>query len=214
MGLDWYFKNVLEAQIARNGETEIDKSGNYVRLSLSADELKQYIKELQNNNPQAGALLCATYEPLIRSLVFKRRISQSLEEQDAYQIAFKAFWELVSTYQGEDFEHLPGLIKKAVSDALSRAIYKNSRITSNEDLIIDGEDAQELAGEDNYAAKLSELALAQGMAHLSQRQRAILEKRYFESETQQQVASSLKCSDRWIRKQENAALDALGGILS
>lgn len=174
---------------------------------LSPDELEQFVLNYQKGDSHAAELLRQYFSPLIYRLTHRHSVYATLGE-DAENIAWILFYEFISKYQGADFIHLPGLVRRFM---IFRMMNHISRISNRFNLEMldqfDGEGTlSQIAGPDELEACLDGAMVAYLFADLPRKQRAVLKYALFHRYTQQQIAAKLNCSTRYVRKCKTLAL--------
>lgn len=119
--------------------------------------------------------------------------------------------EFISTYKGNNFRMLPGLIRRHLICKLMLCAEKNGKRWSteqttdlNDNFYVNIPDKK-----NELQKKLLSLALKQELEHLPSRQHNIIRRFYLEQESQANIAHSLNCTTRAVRLQQNAALKSI-----
>lgn len=205
MGLDWYYKENCSLQTANSDNENI--------ISLRNEELKDYILAAQAYDREAFNKLCSAFEPLLRKEVFRSGIRGKENLEDAYQQAYKYFLELILNYDGDDFEHLPGLIRLRIHSRLQRTLSSLAHINSNEQFFYDDTTTAEIEAPDALTPTLEELSLKQNLDKLPNKEATVIQERFLEDQTQEQVAKKMHISSRWVRKLEQKGLEKLNPLI-
>lgn len=108
--------------------------------SNSADLLCQLVHGAQEKNREAINELCKKFEPLIYKLTSSSYIRDSLGE-DAVNDAWVYFLEFIQAYDGDDFKHLPGLIKTSLKFRLMHQ--RDASVIKQLELTLSGNDNPE-----------------------------------------------------------------------
>ena len=119
--------------------------------------------------------------------------------------------EFITTYEGDNFRMLPGLIRRHLIFKLIRCAEQNNRRWSTEQTT-DLEDMLhiQLADEkDDLQREMLAYALKQLLEYLPKKQYHIIRRFYLEQESQKSIADSLNCPPRAVRLQISAALKSI-----
>lgn len=205
MSLDWYYKeNCNQKSVNSDGESS---------TALRNEELKACVLAAQAYDQKAFNRLCSAFEPILRKEVFRSGIHGKENLEDAYQQAYKYFLELILSYKGDDFEHLPGLIRLRIHSRLQRSLASLAHINDNEKFFYEDTESEEIAAPDALTPSLDELSLQQKLSMLSAKEATVLQERFLDDLTQEQVAKKMRISSRWVRKLEQKGIEKLNPLI-
>ena len=110
------------------------------KYTFTLTELRELVTSAQQGNRQAIDVLCTSFKPLIYKEAYRYEIREALGE-DSVNTAWLIFLELIKTYDGHDYGHLPGLLQYQVHYEL---LHKATRGKSVKDCYyLDAEDEGE-----------------------------------------------------------------------
>ena len=169
----------------------LDQNCCIKRSSNSADLLCQLVRGAQENDSKAIEELCNRYIPLIKKVAGNSYYRDHLGE-DAVNIAWVIFLEFIKKYKGNDFVHLPGLLKIHLQYKLLR-ICKHQEVYKLEVPLIADDDSQEdIADPRNYIYDFEIRRLIwEIFRRLSQKQRIILIMVFLEGRSLKEVSKVL-----------------------
>lgn len=177
---------------------------------LCPNELKKLVHQYQEGDYLAAECICQSFTPLVKRLAHRPYVYNSYGE-DAENMLWLWLLEFLKFYKGDNFKKLPGLIRKHLIFKLMRSAEYNSK-RWNAELITDFEDPKQVNRiEENDALQLEVLSLAlkQVLQLLPSRQKEIICRFYLNQETQGEIAKSMHCSTRAIRKFQSAGMKTL-----
>lgn len=177
---------------------------------LRNDKLKQMVLQAQAGMHEAKEKLLDAFKGLMDSCIKRIKIDKFMGLEEARSIAVDTFWRLIMNYTGNDFEHLPGLIKKTVLFALLRALKAFFRQCNNEEHF----EGNSIAEPDNAIENsINRIALHACISHLPKLEQQIISLRYYYDLTQKEIGFLLDISDRWVRIKERHALALMRLVL-
>lgn len=163
---------------------------------LTADKLEKLVNAAQNGSKEALQQLCLHFQPLIYKEAHRETVHRCLGE-DAENWAWEYFLQLVHSYQGQDYQHLPGYIQLKLHYQLIHLMQKQGRrwdhetAPANLDLL-----ASEKTEEEE---SLDKIALQQLLHRLQPQDLQLL--LFLEQEaSQSQIAHKLHCSTRTVQR--------------
>lgn len=174
---------------------------------LSPDELKAAVLDFQKGDSLAAELLRLQFSPLIYRLTHRHSV-RSVFGEDAENIAWLLFFEFLANYQGVNYIRLPGLVRRFMIFRLMNGIAHHSFRYNLELLDQFDRDSPlcQLASGDSLDASLDKALLEDLFEDLPKMQQEVLRQIYLQDKTQEQVAMSLQCSPRYVRKCKNLGL--------
>jgi len=180
---------------------------------LTANTLKAAVKAYQEGNSYAAERLRQAFAPLVYKLSHRHCVYSVLGE-DAENTVWMIFYDFLSKYKGNDFKHLPGLIRRFLIFRLLRTMQKEGKRWDIERCLDEGDTFLETAHQEDLQDVLNNLALAQEINLLPPTQTQVLKDVYFKKYTQEQVACSTNYSARHIRRYKRKALNTLRNKLA
>ena len=181
---------------------------------LSTKVLQQLVLDYKQGDTLAAERICQGFTPLVLRLAHRPYVYNSYGE-DAENMLWQWLLEFITTYEGDNFRMLPGLIRRHLIFKLIRCAEQNNRRWSTEQTT-DLEDMLhiQLADEkDDLQQEILACALKQLLEHLPKKQYHIIRRFYLEQESQKSIADSLHCTPRAVRLQISAALKSIREIL-
>ncbi|MBQ4104158.1 MAG: sigma-70 family RNA polymerase sigma factor [Clostridia bacterium] len=175
---------------------------------LTANTLKAAVKAYQEGNSYAAERLRQAFAPLVYKLSHRHCVYSVLGE-DAENTVWMIFYDFLSKYKGNDFKHLPGLIRRFLIFRLLRTMQKEGKRWDIERCLDEDDTFLETAHQEDLQDVLNNLALAQEINLLPPTQAQVLKDVYFKKSTQEQVACSTNYSARHIRRYKRKALNTL-----
>ena len=168
------------------------------------DELKTIVHNYQKGDSYAAELLRQQFSPLVYNLSHRHSMLTSFGE-DAENMAWLLFYEFLSSYQGNDFIHLPGLVKRFIIFRLMNTFEHNSIRFNLEQLDEFNHDSSlsQIASGETLDASVDKVIIEQILKGLPNQQQRVLEELYLHDKTQEQVATTLRCTTRYIRNCNN-----------
>lgn len=122
--------------------------------------------------------------------------------EDAENMAWLLFYEFLASYQGVNYIRLPGLVRRFMIFRLMNHITHSSLRFNREQLDQFDCDSSlcQIIGSDELADCLDRTMLADLFKDLPVRQQEVLRYIYLENQTQEQIAETMHCSTRYVRK--------------
>ena len=123
-------------------------------------------------------------------------------------MAWLLFYEFIASYQGNDFIHLPGLVKRFVIFRLMNTFEHNIIRFNLEQLDEFNHDSSltQIASNETLDDSVDKVIVEQILNGLPPQQHRVLEELYLQDKTQEQVANNLCCTTRYVRKCKLLAL--------
>ena len=149
--------------------------------------------------------LCEHFKPLVYKEAYRLTVYNALGE-DAVNTAWLIFLRFIHRYQGNAYNHLPGLIKYHLHYGLLRQVRKQGRSWDNE---VASEELMKMQTHEHLEQPLEILAIKQVLSTLPTKQFKILKMYYGQGKNNKQIAEQLSCSISTIKRQK---LDALNRI--
>ena len=175
---------------------------------LTANSLRAAVQAYQQGNPHAAERLRQAFAPLVYKLSRRHSVYSVLGE-DAENTVWMLFYDFIYKYDGDDFKHLPGLVRRFLIYRLLRAMVKEGKRWDIERCLDNEEDFSTPSYKMDLQDVLNNLALAQEMDLLPVEQAQLLKDVYYKGYTQEQLACSTNCSTRTIRRHQTKALSTL-----
>ena len=175
---------------------------------LTANTLKAAVKAYQEGNSYAAERLRQAFAPLVYKLSHRHCVYSVLGE-DAENTVWMLFYDFIYKYKGDDFKHLPGLIRNFLIQRLINTLKKEGKRWDIEQYLNDEEAFSTPSYKMDLQDVLNNLALAQEMDLLPVEQAQLLKDVYYKGYSQEQVACSTNCSTRTIRRHQVKVLSAL-----
>lgn len=145
-------------------------------------ELQEAVKRAQENDPQATLQLYQWFKPLILSTAYSYigsngESSVELFEEDAINILWIRFYEIIKAYKGDNYNALPGLIKASLEHHLVDMLRTRKYVDPNADY--DEEALNKILIDDSIEDIISDVNLSNAMKMLTAFQRTVIEYIYF-----------------------------------
>ena len=174
----------------------------------SVDDLGTIVQNYQQGDSLAAEQLRQKFYPLISKLSHRHSM-YSIFGEDAENMAWLLFYEFVYDYKGDDFKRLPGLIRRFLIFRLLRLMEQEGMRWDTEESL-ESEDSTEETAECELLQKLTDgIVINQVLPHLSQNELRVIEEYYYKNKTQKEVALTLKCDERSIRRYQKKAISCL-----
>ena len=174
----------------------------------SVDDLGTIVQNYQQGDSLAAEQLHQKFYPLISKLSHRHSM-YSIFGEDAENTVWMLFYDFIYKYDGDDFKHLPGLVRRFLIYRLLRALVKEGKRWDIERCLDDEEDFCTPSYKMDLQDVLNNLALAQEMDLLPVEQAQLLKDVYYKGYTQEQLACSTNCSTRTIRRHQTKTLSTL-----
>jgi RNA polymerase sigma factor (sigma-70 family) len=129
--------------------------------------------------------------------------------EDAENTLWMIFYDFLYKYAGDDYKHLPGLIRRHLVQRLINTLKREGKRWDVEHYLDEDTLSKKTYSKDDLQDVLNNLALAQELDLLPTEQSQLLKDIYYKGTTQKQVAYSTNCSTRSIRRHHAKALNAL-----
>ena len=172
--------------------------------------MKTLVANYQQGDTLAAERICQTFTSLVKSLTRRQYVYNSYGE-DAENMLWLWLLEFITTYEGDNFRMLPGLIRRHLICKLMRSAEQNSRRWNTEQTTDLSDVSYTNIPDKNDALQkeLLTLSINQELTLLPKKQQHILRRFYLEKESQNSIATSLHCTTRAVRLQQNAALQSI-----
>ena len=119
------------------------------------------------------------------------------------------FYDFLYHYTGNDYKHLPAFIRRHLVQRLINTLKKEGKRWDVEHYLDEDALSTKPYGKDDLQDVLNNLALAQEIDLVPIEQAQLLKDVYYKETTQKQVANTINCSTRSIRRHQAKALSAL-----
>ena len=174
--------------------------------NLSYEDLKNAFDGAKNNDSAAMNQLYYWFRPLICSIANKYSFYTVLKE-DAENIAWVCFYGFVKSYQGNDYYHIPGLIKKRLISRLTDAISSHKYYDPNS--LPSSESAEYLEASYCFDSIIENLFLKEALSKLTPFRQKLIYLIYFEELTYAKTAAILNIKERSVRYQHSLTIKQL-----
>lgn len=174
--------------------------------NLTYDDLKNAFEGAKNNDKAATNQLYYWFRPLISSIANRYSFYTVLQE-DAENIAWVSFYSFVKSYQGNDYCHIPGLIKKRLISRLTDAIGSHKYYDPN--ALPSSESAEYLEAAYSFDGIIENLFLKEALSRLTPFQQKLIYLIYFEELTYAKTAAILNIKERRVRYQHSQTIKQL-----
>ena len=175
---------------------------------LTSSALRATVQGYQQGNSHDAERLRQAFSPLVSKLSHRHCVYSVLGE-DAENTLWMIFYDFLYKYTGDDYKHLPGLIRRHLIQRLINTLKKEGKRWDVEHYLDEDALSNKPYGKDDLQDVLNNLALAQEMDLLPSEQAQLLKDVYYNETTQKQVAYSTNCSTRSIRRHQTKVLSAL-----
>ena len=160
---------------------------------LTTPQLQQLLLQAQKGRTAALASLCHYFLPLIKKEAHWGPVYGTLGE-DAENVAWEYLLQLLLSYQGKDFTHLPGYIKLKLHYHLLHLVRKQLHKQHQE------QDLELLPPRENKEAALVNSLELEQLLHKLSRQDKRLVQLLCQKHSQKEIAAQLHCSSRTIQR--------------
>ena len=176
---------------------------------ITAQQLKTLIKAAQAMDQKAIDALCAIFKPLVYKEARRLSVYNVLGE-DAINIAWVIFLEVVHKYDRNSFLMFPGYVRVKLHYGLIDALHQRGCLLDCAALDASEEFADTVADSKNHIdERLNDLSFSSVLSKLTEKQRAIVEAIDLEEMTVQECSRLHKCSVQNIYKVHLSALKKL-----
>lgn len=177
---------------------------------LTVEELTAFVPAAKEGDPHALEVLCESFAPLIYKISHRQTVYNVLGE-DAVNIIWVWFIEIVLDYKGTNFEKFPGLVRKSIITRVINLFKCQGRRFDTEQLSTMEDDIKvaNIPDKDLFEDMLEKMSLAQEIDNLTTRNYTILKRFYCNNEPLEAIAVDLKMSPRTVRYYRAKALDDL-----
>lgn len=179
-------------------------------VTLKPEELKILITAAQEKDPTAIQRLYDGFLLLIFDLVKEEQIYSNLGE-DAVNIAWEIFYQLVQSYKGPDYASFPGLVRKVIQGRLFRKLQqqktKQEPLTSYEQGLEKGQEIVD--NTDHIEDLLFQNNCLEALKTLPPKQQLLLYRKFYLDIPLTEQATLQKQSVRTLMRQYKQALDTL-----
>lgn len=191
-----------------NSQTKQTIYSKHTCHKLVDKNLRNAVIAYQQGIPIAAERLRQAFAPLIYKLSHRYCVYSILGE-DAENTLWMLFYDFLSKYKDDDYTRLPGLIRRYLILRLLNTMTKEGKHWDIERCLEDDEAFTGSYRKEDLQDVLNKLALAQEIDLLPPEQAQVIKDVYYEGYTQEQVASSINCSTRNVRRHQTKALSAL-----
>ncbi len=172
---------------------------------LTAADLAKLVPLARQGDALAITALCNAFTPLIMHLSH-RSVVYKVFGEDAENTVWVLFLEFICNYEGENYRHLPGLVRKFLIFKLVRMMSREGYHWDTHATAFTDELESVPAAEDALQETVLHIALCQELAQLSPKQQLTLQQLYFKELPQEVAARNLHCSERNVRKLKKISL--------
>ncbi len=163
---------------------------------LTPLSLQTLIKNARAGNKAALQQLCQHFSPLIHKESQREAVYRVLGE-DAKDIAWEYFLYLIQSYQGQNYQQLPGYVKLKLHYHLLHLLERQGNRWKHEVMLEDMTLLSPIADEENKVlTKITYGQIFQGLQPQQQQLILLLE----QERSQQQIAQQLHCSTRTVQR--------------
>lgn len=174
----------------------------------SVDDLGVLVQNYQQGDSLAAEQLRQKFYPLISKLSHRHSM-YSIFGEDAENMAWLLFYEFIYDYKGDDFQRLPGLVRRFLIFRLLRLMEQEGARWDTEESL-ESDNAAEETAECELLQKLTDdIVINQVLSHLPRNELRVIEEYYYKDKTQKEVALTLKCDERSIRRYQKKAIGCL-----
>lgn len=177
-------------------------------------ELQATILAAQRNDEKAIHKLCHHFEPLVMSIINRITTTFGYQWDDLQMVAWEHFLDLIMHYEGtpEEYLTLPQYISIRLASRTVRSYYTHNRYSITQGTDIDNDEdpeLQELLATDQIDSYLSEQELQYGLGRLSEREREIIYKIYYDNRSTDDIGLDLNITGSRVRQLHLNALNKL-----
>lgn len=173
------------------------------------------VKGVQGLQEQAAEKLYEQFRGLIKNEIRAENVQAALS-QDAENTAWEIFYSFIHGYKGDDFKHLPGLIKKHVHFRLLDKLHQTGCLydCTSIDSIGDDDSSKQIKDPRDYISdKEQSIMLDNALNSLPNTQRDIIDDVYFRGLSLEECRRKLGCHRSNIYKRQQLALKGLQKVL-
>ena len=174
-------------------------------------ELQACVQAAQAGDQMAINKLCANFEQLIMSVVYKIFSKYGSSWDELRNVVWEHFLDIIMHYEGtdEEFETLPQYIYLRLTSRSLREYYNNCRysITQGED--IDSPENAAIPAPDKIEHYIQNQGLKHSLASLTDREREIIYKIYYDNKSTEAIGEELNLTGGRIRQLHIIALEKL-----
>ena len=177
---------------------------------LTTGQLQQLVVQAQAGQAAALSQLCHSFVPLIKKEAHRGPVYRALGE-DAENAAWEFLLQLLLSYQGQDYAHLPGYAKLKLHYHLLHLVQSQGRRWEHEG---QEQDLEQLPlGEDEATTIINSLELRELVHQLSPRDKKLLQL-LCQKKKQRAIALQLHCSYRTVQRRIHQLRAAFRGLSS
>lgn len=170
----------------------------------NAMELKLAFEGVKNNDSVAVNNLYQWFNPLVLSVAHSYSAYTALQE-DAENIAWECFFQFVKDYDGKDYLHVPGLLKKRLISRLTDIVKSYKYYDPNAVLASESTEYLEVQAKDNFNDILENMYLKEAIKELTPIQQKLIYLIYFKDLNYAEISQFLKIKERSILHQHKLA---------
>lgn len=177
---------------------------------MTDEELLVLIPSAQNGDVKAIELLCQKFAPLIFKISHRQTVYNVLGE-DAENILWLWFLELLKTYSGNSYLTFAGFVRKhLVLRIMNIFKYYNVRFNAEQLSTMDeNSKIAEIPSEDKLYSLLDKMSIEQEFDVLTNQQSVVLKRIYCDGDSIEQIARDLKMAPRTVRYHRAKAISKL-----
>lgn len=170
----------------------------------NAKELKLAFEGAKSNDSVAINKLYQWFNPLVLSVAHSYSAYTALQE-DAENIAWECFFQFVKDYNGNDYLHVPGLLKKRLISRLTDIVKSYKYYDPNAVLASESTEYLEVQAKDCFNNILENIYLKDALKELTPMQQKLIYFIYFKDLNYAQISQLLKIKERSILHQHKRA---------
>lgn len=174
------------------------------------------VKGVQGLQEQAAQKLYEQFRGLIKNEIRAENVQAALG-QDAENTAWEIFYSFIHGYKGDDFKHLPGLIKKHVHFKLLHKLHQEGCLYDCEHIDTQKDDdisRQYIDPQNHIASSEQSMLLSNALNQLPDKQRDVIDDLYFQGLSLRECRLKRNCHRNNIYKQQQNALANLKKLLN
>ena len=174
----------------------------------TAQELKLAFEGAKSNDASALNNLYQWFNPLVLSVAHSYSAYTALQE-DAENIAWECLFQFVRDYDGKDYLHVPGLLKKRLISRLTDMVKSYKYYDPNAVLASESTEYLEVQAKDCFDNILDNIFLKDAIKELTPIQQKLIYLIYFKDLNYAQISQLLKIKERSILHHHKYAKAAL-----
>lgn len=170
-------------------------------------QLRNLLGAAKKQDDKAIEALCQAFEPLIKKEAHKDYIYSVLKE-DAVNIAWEVFLQLIVNYKGQKYRLFPGLAQKYIHFELLHACQAEEKINNNQQMLTEVDFFV-----NDVDTVLQNTALVNALAKLTAKQKAVIKAVFFQGFTLDEYRRQQKVSFKTVYLHYQKALTNLKTLL-